>query len=102
MAHRVHGVARAETDGGWTVGGMILAGRVHGSRRDKVLALETDRGRGTTSRRKIIGAATARWLSDIEGKALRGRGEALGRGDAPGPPRRERTLVSWTVHGELR
>jgi hypothetical protein len=69
---------------------------------DKVLALETDRGRGTTSRRKITGAATARWLSGIEGEAPRGRGAALGRGDAPGPPRREGTLVSWAVHGELR
>jgi hypothetical protein len=41
--------------------------RTTGHRHGEVVALEMNRGRGATSRRKLTGAAMARQLSDVEG-----------------------------------
>jgi hypothetical protein len=52
--------------------------------------------------RKHTGAAMARRLSGVEGEAPRVRGAAPGHGGAPGPARREGTVVCRAVHSELR
>jgi hypothetical protein len=52
--------------------------------RGKVLALEMDRGSGTTPRRKLTDEATTRWLFCGEGGGLVARGATLSFGKAPG------------------
>jgi hypothetical protein len=52
--------------------------------------------------RKYTGAAMTRRLFGVEGEALRGRGAAPGHDGAPGPARREGTVVWRAVHSELR
>jgi hypothetical protein len=104
-AHRlpVHGGEAQSTRRSAVGAGRRLAGRlegVHGAypwatalRRSKVLALETDRGSGMTSRRRITGAAMALRLSGGEGGGPTTRGADMSSAEAPEPAHKDAKRV---------
>jgi hypothetical protein len=73
----------------------VSTGRIHGRRRGKVLALETDRGSGTTSRRRLTNTATAQQLSGGEGGGPAARGAAPNSTEAHVPAHEDEKQVRW-------